>query len=99
MPRRISRHCRTRYVLSPSPIKKAEQFPDFSSAQEGELDKQGRILISAPLREHADLTKDVVLVGVGNHIEIWSKDRYEASEASMNVDDVAFKLEELGLSL
>ncbi len=71
----------------------------LGSAQESELDKQGRILISAPLREHADLTKDVVLVGVGNHIEIWSKDRYEASEESMDVDDVALKLEELGLSL
>ncbi|MCR5235810.1 MAG: division/cell wall cluster transcriptional repressor MraZ [Lachnospiraceae bacterium] len=71
----------------------------LGSAQEGELDKQGRILISGPLREHADLVKDVVLVGVGNHIEIWSKDRYEASEESMDVDNVALKLEELGLSL
>ena len=71
----------------------------LGSAQEGELDKQGRILISGPLREHADLIKDVVLVGVGNHIEIWSKDRYDASEESMDVDNVALKLEELGLSL
>ncbi len=71
----------------------------LGSAQEGELDKQARILISGPLREHADLVKDVVLVGVGNHIEIWSKDRYEASEESMDVDNVALKLEELGLSL
>ncbi|MCR5773928.1 MAG: division/cell wall cluster transcriptional repressor MraZ [Lachnospiraceae bacterium] len=69
------------------------------SAQEGEYDKQGRILISAPLREHADLVKDVVLVGVGNHIEIWSKERYDAEEANIDMDDVALKLEELGLSL
>lgn len=71
----------------------------LGSAQESEFDKQGRILISAPLREHAGLEKDVVLVGVGNHIEIWSKDRYDASEDSLDVDDVALKLEELGLSL
>jgi MraZ protein len=71
----------------------------LGSAQESEFDKQGRILISAPLREHAGLEKDVVLVGVGNHIEIWSKDRYEATEDNIDVDDVASKLEELGLSL
>ena len=69
------------------------------SAQESEFDKQGRILITPPLKKHAGLTKDVVLVGVGNHIEIWSKERYEAAEDDLNVDDVAAKLGELGLSL
>ncbi|MBR1523704.1 MAG: division/cell wall cluster transcriptional repressor MraZ [Lachnospiraceae bacterium] len=71
----------------------------LGSAQESEFDKQGRILVSAPLREHAGLEKDVVLVGVGNHIEIWSKDRYDAAEDSIDVDEVALKLEEMGLSL
>lgn len=71
----------------------------LGSAQESEFDKQGRILITAPLREHAGLEKDVVLVGVGNHIEIWSKERYDAVEESIDVDDVASKLEEMGLSL
>ncbi|MBQ8956806.1 MAG: division/cell wall cluster transcriptional repressor MraZ [Lachnospiraceae bacterium] len=71
----------------------------LGSAQESEFDKQGRILVSAPLREHAGLEKDVVLVGVGNHIEIWSKDRYDAAEDSIDVDEVASKLEEMGLSL
>ena len=71
----------------------------LGSAQDGEFDKQGRILVSAPLREHAELVKDVVLVGVGNHIEIWSKEKYEASEESFDADAVALKLEELGLSL
>ena len=71
----------------------------LGSAQESEFDKQGRILIAAPLREHAGLEKDVVLVGVGNHIEIWSKERYDAAEESIDVDEVALKLEEMGLSL
>ena len=71
----------------------------LGSAQESEFDKQGRILVSAPLREHAGLEKDVVLVGVGNHIEIWSKDRYDAAEDSIDVEEVALKLEEMGLSL
>ena len=71
----------------------------LGSAQESEFDKQGRILLAAPLREHAGLEKDVVLVGVGNRIEIWSKERYDASEEGFDADDVALKLEELGLSL
>ncbi|MCR5748438.1 MAG: division/cell wall cluster transcriptional repressor MraZ [Lachnospiraceae bacterium] len=71
----------------------------LGSAQESEFDKQGRILISAPLREHAGLEKDVVLVGVGNRIEIWSKEKYDESEEGFNADDVALKLEEFGLSL
>jgi MraZ protein len=40
-------------------------------------DKQGRICIPQPLREHAAITKDVVVVGVGKYIEIWDKDAYE----------------------
>ena len=71
----------------------------LGSAQESEFDKQGRILIAAPLREHAGLEKDVVLVGVGNHIEIWSKERYEAAEEGLDADEIAIKLEEFGLSL
>ena len=71
----------------------------LGSAQESEFDKQGRILIAAPLREHAGLEKDVVLLGVGNRIEIWSKDRYENSEDNMDVDDIMAKLEEHGFSL
>ena len=43
--------------------------------------------------------KTSMLVGVGNHIEIWSKEKYEASEESFDADAVALKLEELGLSL
>ena len=71
----------------------------LGSAQEAEFDKQGRVLIAQPLKEYADLTKNVVLVGAGNHIEIWSKERYDAAEESMDVNEVAVKLEEFGLSL
>ncbi len=71
----------------------------LGSAQECEFDKQGRILISSPLREHAKLIKDVVLVGVGNRIEIWSRERYDSTEENVNIDDIASKLEGLGLSL
>ncbi len=46
-------------------------------ASEVEFDKQGRILIPANLREHADLIKEAVVVGVADRIEIWSREGYE----------------------
>lgn len=45
----------------------------FSGATECEVDKQGRILLPANLREYAQLEKDVVLVGVSTRVEIWSQ--------------------------
>ncbi len=38
-----------------------------------ELDSSGRMLLPAPLREHAQLDKKLVLVGQGNKLELWSE--------------------------
>jgi len=46
----------------------------FSGATECEVDKQGRILLPANLREYAKLEKDVILVGVSSRVEIWSQE-------------------------
>jgi MraZ protein len=58
----------------------------FSGAAESQLDKQGRVNISQPLRDHAKLDKDCVVIGVSNRIEIWNKSiwegYYEESETS-----------------
>ena len=40
-------------------------------ASECELDKNGRVLIPAVLREHANLTKNLILAGMGNTFQIW----------------------------
>jgi MraZ protein len=45
----------------------------FSGATECELDKQGRILLPADLRDYAQLEKNLVLVGVSSRVEIWSE--------------------------
>jgi MraZ protein len=45
----------------------------FSGATECEVDKQGRILLPANLREYAQLEKEIVLVGVSTRVEIWSQ--------------------------
>jgi MraZ protein len=43
----------------------------FAGATETELDKQGRIMLPAPLLEHAKLNRDVVVAGVRDHLELW----------------------------
>jgi MraZ protein len=45
-------------------------------ASEVELDSQGRILLSAELREYASLDKRVALVGEGSRFEIWNEESW-----------------------
>jgi MraZ protein len=47
-------------------------------AEECELDGQGRILLSAPLREWAGLDKRVVLTGQGNKFELWDESCWDS---------------------
>lgn len=50
-------------------------------------DKQGRILIPSALREYAGLRKDIVLVGVLDHFEIWAKENW-CNEEDQFKDDI-----------
>ncbi|MCG2712358.1 MAG: division/cell wall cluster transcriptional repressor MraZ [Candidatus Omnitrophica bacterium] len=49
----------------------------FSGASEIVCDSQGRVLIPQYLRAFADIQKDVVIIGVSNRIEVWSKTRWK----------------------
>jgi MraZ protein len=42
-----------------------------------ELDKQGRLVVPSYLLNYADIKGDVVILGLYNKIEIWSKEVYE----------------------
>jgi len=55
----------------------------FSSAFQQEVDGQGRVLIPPQLREYAGINGDVVIVGVNNYIEIWSKANWVVESATM----------------
>ena len=50
----------------------------FGSVAEVQPDRQGRMSIPSHLREYAGLDKDVALVGVGEHLELWSLKRWRA---------------------
>ena len=71
----------------------------FAGAAALELDKQGRILLPASLREFAALEKDVVLIGVGSRIEIWSRERWEDTASFDDMDTIAEHMAELGLGI
>ena len=45
----------------------------FSGASEIEVDLQGRITLAEYLKEFAQIKRDIVIVGVGNRIEVWDK--------------------------
>lgn len=49
----------------------------FSGAVDVNFDQQGRILIPQYLKDYANIKRDVVVVGVSNRIEIWSKDLWK----------------------
>ena len=70
----------------------------MSLAADCEVDKQGRFLVPAKLREMAGLDKDVVFAGVINKIELWSKEKWDEINDFDNMDDVAECMSEYGLS-
>ena len=80
--------------------KEARQLQRYfmAGASECEVDKQGRILIPAKLRDQAGLNKDIVFVGVLSKIEIWSKERWENNNIYDDMDDVAEHMSEYGIS-
>jgi MraZ protein len=69
------------------------------SGMECKLDRQGRILLPAPLRKHAAIESEVVIVGVDSRLEIWSKERWLRETAEMEEKSAQFteQLEGLGV--
>jgi MraZ protein len=66
------------------------------------LDKNGRILVPPSLRQYAVLEKDIVLVGVLDHFEIWARSKWDAEnrrleEEDMQNEEVLNEIAKLGL--
>jgi MraZ protein len=71
----------------------------IASAQEIELDKQGRILIPAAHREDAGLQSEIVIVGQIDKIELWDRKEWDTVNDPSMVDKraIAEKLAVYGL--
>ena len=70
----------------------------YSSAEDVEIDPQGRILLSQGLRQRAGITREVVIIGVMDEVEIWDKSRWLAKlSASPSSEELSAKLGDLGV--
>ncbi len=73
----------------------------IGGAFECDCDKQGRILIPPTLRQYAGVTKEIVLVGVLDHFEIWSRENWDNENLQMEEDmmkeEVRNEIAKLGL--
>lgn len=90
----LTRHPDGCLLLYPRPVweQKRDQIAAFpmqaralqrlllGNAQDLELDTAGRILIAPELRTAAGLTRDVMLLGMGAHFEVWDKAAYDRAE-------------------
>lgn len=81
--------------------KNARDFVRFflSGATECEIDKQGRFLLVNTLREYAEITKEVIIIGVGTRLEIWNKDKWKKYNSNENIsaDTIAENMIMLGI--
>jgi MraZ protein len=57
----------------------------LGNAVEVEVDASSRVLVAPELRDFADLSRDVMLLGMGNFLELWDKRRYDEHEAQVVV--------------
>ncbi len=70
----------------------------FSGGNEVFLDRQGRVTIPAALREYAGITRDVVIRGVVDRVEIWSKERWLAhQDEQFSPESITEKAAALGI--
>ncbi len=83
-----------KYTTAKGNVRAFKRFV-FGSAAEVELDKQGRILIPGNLRDYAKLEKDVVVLGTGDKVEIWSRSVYDeyVSKTVPEMEDIAETLD------
>jgi MraZ protein len=66
----------------------------FGAAQEGEVDRQGRVALSAPLVTHAGLEREIVVAGLRDRLEIWDREtwRRQLAEVEGSAEVVAERL-------
>lgn len=60
----------------------------LGNAMDVEIDAASRVLISPELRKSVGLDKDVMLLGMGSHFELWDAQRYAEHEAAVMKSDL-----------
>ena len=67
----------------------------LASAFEIDVDKQGRIQIPTQIMNKYGLSKEVKVIGVGDHFEVWNASKYAEYEKSVdeNFENIAEKIQ------
>ena len=71
----------------------------FASAEEVDLDRQGRMTIPQHLRQYAKIEREAVVVGVGSRLEIWSLQNWQRYIAKVQTEATSIAAELKDLSL
>ena len=107
--RKITEHCLAIYAeeewqnfsskLNSLPDSKVGRIKQFIFSKTAQLspDSHGRILLPANLVEYAKLEKNVVVAGVGDHIQIWNEADWDIKEQEIDLVEMESLLSELGL--
>ena len=71
----------------------------LSKAMKCEFDAQGRITIPSGLVQLAHLQKECKVIGVGTHLEIWDKEKWDeyTNSSNMDADEIASQMSDLGI--
>ena len=107
--RKMNKNCLA--VYSESEMEKISEminrFPDsevseiktflFSKTIYVTPDANGRVVLIPSILSYAQIEKNVVIVGVGNHVEIWSDKLWEREESERNLESIRSKLASIGL--
>ena len=107
--RKMNKNCLA--VYSESEMEKISEminrFPDsevseiktflFSKTVYVTPDANGRVVLIPSILSYAQIEKNVVIVGVGNHVEIWSDKLWEREESDRNLESIRSKLASIGL--
>lgn len=80
-------------ALSPSKMRMLKRAV-FATAFSVKLDGQGRIALPAPLKTHAEIVSEVIVIGADNYLELWNKVRW-AEEKDIHQEQAWLLLEGL----
>ena len=69
----------------------------FSLSSPADIDSQGRIVVTKELREHAGLSKDVLIRGAGDYAVLTASERIQPSLTQEELDELTLALSERGL--
>ena len=84
--------------ISELPTLKFEDFirEIYSNTVDVQVDGQGRIVIPQFLKEKVDIEKNVLIMGVGSHLEIWAQEVFEEKQKSIDMNKIKDLMMEMG---